>query len=94
MIDFHWKARVAQAVWVYSLIGETLARWGIAGISSRTQDCLKGIGKAPVIRLFLGVAGKIGVAPVTQMSWSLSEMGLIGKLGAVKLIRWSLIVRM
>lgn len=65
MIDFDWVTQVTEAAWVYSLIGETLAHRGIVGISSWTPDCLKGTGKAPVIRLFLGVTGKIGVAPVT-----------------------------
>lgn len=94
MVDFDWKTQVTEEAGVYSLIGETPAHGGIVGIALRTPDCLEGIGKAPVIRLFLGVTGKIEVAPVTEMSLWLPEMGLIGKLWGVRLIQWSLMVRL
>lgn len=93
MVDFDWRTRATAAAGVGSLTGECLADRGIFGTASWTPNCLQGIGKAPPIRLFLGVTGKIVVALIAEMSLSLSEMRLIGKLGAVRLIHWSLMVR-
>lgn len=71
---------MTEVAGVDSLIGETEGHRSHVGIASGTPDCLGSIGKAPVMRLVLGITGKIGVVLITEMGLSLFLMVLNGKL--------------
>lgn len=70
------------------LIEETL------GIALGTADCLVVIGKASVMRLFLGITGMIATVLVAELKVSFFVMGLIDKLWAIRLTQWNLMVRL
>lgn len=86
----------AEAAGVRSLIGERRALSGIAGIASKTSDCLEGIEEAPEMDGFPGVTGNAGAAVGAGMSRSVPAAGLIGKRSAARRTRqrWMLRLQM
>lgn len=94
VVGLDCKTQVTEEAGVDYLIGETLGHRGNVGIALGTPDSLGVIRKASVMRLVLEITGKIGVVLVTEMSLSLSVMRLIGKLWAIRLTQWSLMVRL
>lgn len=82
-----------EAAGVQSLIGKRQAHSGIAGIASKTSDCL-GIEEAPEMDGFLGVTGNAGAALGAGMSWSVPAVGLIGKRRAARRTRQRRMLRL
>lgn len=66
------------------LIEKTLGHTRNIGIALGTPDCLVVIGKASVMRLFLGITGMIASLLVAEVRVSLFVMGLICKLWAIR----------
>lgn len=85
---------MTEAAGVDYPIGKTLGHGRNVGIDFGTPDCFGVNKKASLMNLVLGMTGKIGVVLVTEMRLSLFVMGLIGKLWAIRLTQWSLMVRL
>ncbi len=92
MVDSDLKTQATEAAEVDDHIRESWGHKVNVGIAVRNPDCPGETGKASLMRLVLGITGKIVVVLVTEMSLSLFVMGLIGKFGAVRLSQWSLMV--
>lgn len=93
MVGLDWNTQVTEAAVVECLIGETLGHSRNAGIALGTPDGLGAIERASV-RLIRGITWKIGIVLVRERSLSFFGLGLIGKLWAIRLTQWSLMVRL
>lgn len=84
VVCLNWETEVTQVTGVDYLLGET-------GSHKEFCDCFGdsrrfGIGKTSVMRLVVGITGKIGTVLLSEVKVSLFVMELIGQLWAIRLI--------